>query len=237
MSCSTSEAVSRATCSAGRGDTVSVALVRHGATDWTEEGRLQGRTDVPLNVRGRSQAVAVAERLAGERWDALYTSPLARAAETARIIGEAVGLTPVVETGLVERAFGARSGLTRSEQDRLFPAGRPVPGEESWTALVRRTRRALARFVCRHPGGRVIAVTHGGVIRAALHMVEAAGAEGNAGAPPSTTDVPPGGSVVLSLALTPVSGRLEVISVRAGAGATERPGWPARAGSRSPGEG
>jgi broad specificity phosphatase PhoE len=67
-------------------------LVRHGETDWNAEGRLQGQTDRPLNDFGRRQARQLAEQLESEELEAIYSSDLARARETAKIVGERLGL-------------------------------------------------------------------------------------------------------------------------------------------------
>ncbi|HWX09771.1 MAG TPA: histidine phosphatase family protein, partial [Gaiellaceae bacterium] len=81
-------------------------LVRHGETDWNAEGRLQGHTDRPLNEHGRRQAHALAERLAGDDIAAVYASDLARARETAEILGAKLGLPVSRDAGLRERDWG-----------------------------------------------------------------------------------------------------------------------------------
>ena len=97
-------------------------LVRHGETDWNAAGRIQGCTDTPLNARGRAQAAALAEKLrSSERAEALYTSPLRRAAETAEIIGSALGLRPEPVEALREISFGVWEGCSWAEIQRRWP--------------------------------------------------------------------------------------------------------------------
>jgi probable phosphoglycerate mutase len=134
-------------------------LVRHGETDWNAEGRLQGHTDRPLNHYGRQQAKALAERLAGEGADAIYASDLARAKETAEIVGERLGLTVVVDPDLREKNWGNWEGLTGDERALVEFEG------ESTEAHRDRVLRAVRRIVERHPGQRVVVVTHGGSLR------------------------------------------------------------------------
>ncbi len=87
-----------------------VLLVRHGETDENASARFQGRIDTRLNARGREQSRALAEAVRGEGLLALYSSPLLRAQETARIVGEAIGLEPILDERLVEADAGAWSG-------------------------------------------------------------------------------------------------------------------------------
>ena len=83
------------------------ALVRHGQTDWNAERRLQGATDIPLNDVGRGQARDAVGVLAAYEWDAIVSSPLSRAAETADLIAEGLGLTVSRRVPeLTERSFG-----------------------------------------------------------------------------------------------------------------------------------
>src|SRR6476660_687129 len=94
-----------------------VLLVRHGETDDNAADRFQGRIDTPLNDRGREQSRALAATLAGEGLRALYTSPLARARETAAIVGALLGLEPVADERLMEADAGAWSGRLYAELD------------------------------------------------------------------------------------------------------------------------
>ena len=134
-------------------------LVRHGETDWNADGRLQGHTDRPLNEYGRRQARELASRLAGEGADALYASDLARARETAEIVGVELGLPVVLDADLRERNWGTWEGLTPSERDAVEFEG------ESHEEHRERIMRAVRRIAERHPGQRVVVVTHGGSMR------------------------------------------------------------------------
>jgi broad specificity phosphatase PhoE len=135
-------------------------LVRHGETDWNAEGRLQGHTDRPLNDHGRRQANALAERLAGEEpIAAIYASDLARARETAEIVGGRLGLPVVVDADLREKNWGNWEGLTGDERAAIEFVG------ESTDEHRERVMRAVRRIVERHPGQRIVVVTHGGSLR------------------------------------------------------------------------
>jgi uncharacterized phosphatase len=148
-------------------------LVRHGETDWNRQRRIQGSTDIPLNTTGRSQALATGTLLARRRWDAIVASPLSRAFETASIIATAVGLPePSVNNALVERNYGTAEGMTGREIDLRYPRGTEVPGRETREAVGARVIPALLEIAEAHPGGAVIVVSHGGVIRSVLTAVE-----------------------------------------------------------------
>lgn len=134
-------------------------LVRHGETDWNAEGRLQGHTDRPLNEHGRSQAKELAEKLAGDGADAIYASDLTRAKETAEIVGARLGLAVVIDADLREKNWGSWEGLTGDERVHVEFEG------ESTKEHRDRMVRAVQRIAERHPGQRVIVVTHGGSLR------------------------------------------------------------------------
>lgn len=134
-------------------------LVRHGETDWNADGRLQGQTDRPLSEFGRRQAKQLADELGDDEIDAIYASDLSRARETAEIVGERLGLTVALDAGLREKDWGTWEGLTSVERDRVEFVG------ETTEAHQERVLAALGRIAERHPGGRVLVVTHGGSMR------------------------------------------------------------------------
>ncbi len=149
--------------------TTRILLVRHGQSEWNASGRWQGRADPPLTDLGVEQAVAAGEALG--MVDAIVASTLRRAAHTAAILAEMVGVGPVEpEARLVERDVGVWTGLTLDEIDRRWPgdraARRPPQGYEDDATLLGRVFEALGALATRFAGGEVIAVTHGGVMHA-----------------------------------------------------------------------
>jgi len=134
-------------------------LVRHGETDWNADGRLQGHTDRPLSEFGRRQARQLAEDLADEKLGAIHASDLSRARETAEIVGERLGFAVELDPDLREKDWGTWEGLTPVERERVEFVG------ESTEAHQARVLGALRRIAERHPGGRVLVVTHGGSMR------------------------------------------------------------------------
>lgn len=150
------------------------SIVRHGQTDWNLQHRIQGSTDIPLNATGRAEAVAAAERLQNRRWDAIVTSPLLRAAESARIIAAELALNePQIVPALTERHHGAMEGLTFTERQQRFPDGVVVPGLETRRDVVDRVLAALATLAAGRAGQCVLVLSHGGVIGMLLrHLTE-----------------------------------------------------------------
>lgn len=136
-----------------------LVLVRHGETDWNAAGRLEGHTDRPLSEYGRAQARRLADELVGEELDALYASDLARARETAEIVGERLHLPVVLDPDLREKNWGTWEGLTSTERFGVELVG------ESTEQHQKRMLGALRRIAEQHPDGRVLVVTHGGSMR------------------------------------------------------------------------
>jgi alpha-ribazole phosphatase len=156
-------------------------LVRHGQTDSNLQGRWQGWDGVPLNQQGEWEAALTARRLAQteEAIAALYASPLRRAWQTAERIGEALNLRPVPHDGLKEMNFGRISGITLEEfQERYSDLHRrwtdkmdlsfAFPGGEQRAQFFQRVGEAIEGIVERHPDQKVMAVAHGGSLRACL---------------------------------------------------------------------
>jgi broad specificity phosphatase PhoE len=148
-------------------------LIRHGESIANAEGRLQGHLDVLLSDRGRRQADCLGEKLAPLGVEALYSSPLRRAAETAEIIGARLGLPVQEREPLMERNVGVLEGLTRDEIIAKFPRYMPartelrqieIEGFEQDEAFASRVRDILGSIIEAHAGQTVAVVTHGGII-------------------------------------------------------------------------
>lgn len=156
-------------------------LIRHGESTWNRERRIQGQLDPPLSELGRAQAQRLARRFSGRKIEALYTSDLLRASQTAEPISGALGVTSTPAPELREIFLGEWEGLNSEDIAARFPAAwdawtrEPswdlVPGGEGAAAFENRVEAAVHRLLERHPSGDVVAVTHGGVIQIALHHV------------------------------------------------------------------
>jgi probable phosphoglycerate mutase len=154
-------------------------LTRHGETDWNAQRRWQGHSDPPLNERGREQARELAAMLDGV--DVIYASDLARARETAEILGRRLGLEVRLDPRLRERSFGAWEGKTWDELEERFAEAldRWRAGEthgpddaEPYQDFSRRVESFLEDILARHPGEMVLVVGHGGSIRAIHALAE-----------------------------------------------------------------
>jgi len=141
---------------------IKILLVRHGETSWNLEGRFQGRSDVPLNQKGKEQANALAFALRGESLTAIYSSPLVRAKETARLIKAFHPSVPLYEEeGLSEMDLGEFEGIDGPrwvEQYAEFrtawkqnPASVRMPGGESLQEVQARAMSALERIAGSYP--------------------------------------------------------------------------------------
>ncbi len=152
---------------ATRGATTELLVIRHGQSTWNEEKRWQGQADPPLSDHGRQQAFVAAQSVG--QVDVIVSSPQARAAQTAGIIAEQIGVGPVqVLDGLEERGAGEWSGLTREEIDARWPGwvdseNRPN-GWEYDDVFVPRVMGAIERVAAEFAGATALVVCHGGVI-------------------------------------------------------------------------
>jgi probable phosphoglycerate mutase len=151
-------------------------VARHGQTDWNREHRWQGWADPPLNAAGRNQAAELGESLADRGIEVVVSSDLRRAAETAEIAAARLGLPVELDARLREVDVGEWSGLTSAEVEARYPEGyrRRRGGRTGWAegeelgAMAERVVSSLLEISARHPGQRVLVVTHGGPVRATL---------------------------------------------------------------------
>lgn len=153
-------------------------LVRHGATTATEEARFSGSTGAELSEQGRWQAARLGERLSHQNVTAVYSSPLSRALDTARIVAGHCRVEPVTRDALREIGHGHWEGMTRREVERQFgteyaaweadPFTFAPRGGESGVAVLARVLPVIREMVTAHPGEQVIVVSHKATLRLVL---------------------------------------------------------------------
>lgn len=149
-------------------------VLRHGRSEWNAAGRWQGHADIALDRTGELQAAEAAEVLG--TFDAVWSSDLRRAHRTAQIIAELLGIGPVrTDPGLREKQVGPWEGLTNDEVEERWPgflqSRRRPDGFEDDDDAARRVLAAIATIAAEHPGGELLAVSHGGVIRSARRFL------------------------------------------------------------------
>lgn len=163
--------------------TTTLMIIRHGETEWNHAQRFQGQGDSPLTESGRVQAKALAERLAG--WpvhiDALISSDLGRARETAGYLAAATGLALETDARLRERHYGPFEGLTIPEIKAAHPETYArfrsegpdfvLPGGESHRQHYERNRSFFEAYLATHPGTTAALVAHGGVLDSAFRFL------------------------------------------------------------------
>jgi 2,3-bisphosphoglycerate-dependent phosphoglycerate mutase len=149
-------------------------IVRHGQTEWNIKGIRQGHLDSPLTAKGVIQAHALGERLASEKFSALYSSDLGRAMQTAEAIAERTGHRIFTDARLRERHLGVFQGLNAIEIAERYPEERRllrtqgpdyvIPRGESMRQQVERNVAYLDELARKHAGETIVVVTHGGVV-------------------------------------------------------------------------
>ncbi len=150
--------------------TTYLILIRHGQTEWNREERFRGRVDIPLNETGKAQAHKIAARLANDNIDAIYSSPLQRAVQTAQPLAEVKHLQLSVEPGLNDISFGALEGLKVDEARQAFPEvidkwlNEPghckFPKGDSVKGLRTRLEETLDALTTKHPDQTIALVSH-----------------------------------------------------------------------------
>lgn len=151
-----------------------LGLFRHGQTDWNIDLRLQGTADIPMNQFGIEQVQRAASEIARQEWDLIISSPLGRAKQSAGIIASELGVTDVAETPLLlERAFGIGEGMLYDEWSKKFAHLDEIPGAESTKQVTLRAEQLLEHVQSELAGKRILAVSHGALIRFVLQVVTA----------------------------------------------------------------
>lgn len=162
--------------------------IRHGQTEHNADGRIQGQSESVLSELGWRQSRATAEALAAAPIEAVYSSPLRRALDGARLIGDRLGLAVQVDDRLKELNAGVFQGLSWDEVGVRYPeeAARwrshdpdyRIPGGESRRELMRRAAEVFAELQAR-TRGRAAIIAHGGILAAAFKALLGIPAERN----------------------------------------------------------
>lgn len=165
-----------------------ILLIRHGETEWNRMRRMQGHIDIALSEEGLLQARALGVALSSEKPDAIYASDLQRARMTAQTVADAHQMPLEIDIDLRERCYGAFEGLMYEEITQRYPQDfalwqardlhvRFPAGERAAETLQEfhdRSVNSVTRIARRHETGRIVIVTHGGVLdclyRAAVGM-------------------------------------------------------------------
>jgi len=157
----------------------SIFIFRHGETDWNREQRFQGHLDIPLNEKGREQARGLTPLLKDHAIEAILSSDLGRAVETAEIIAKALDIPVFKDERLREAHLGLAQGLTIDEIEKKFgnalfqrwkspllsDADISYPQGESGTQIYQRAQAAILHFLQTHHYKKIGVASHGGVIR------------------------------------------------------------------------
>ena len=149
---------------------VKIILIRHGETDWNKEQIFRGRIDVALNEVGLAQARAVQKFLKDVQISAIYSSPLSRALETARVVGEGRNCEVKIEEGFIDINFGRWQGLSHQKVKEDYkdlyemwltkPQVVTFPEGESLEEVQRRSMKALEKVIKKHSGETLAIVSH-----------------------------------------------------------------------------
>jgi broad specificity phosphatase PhoE len=159
-----------------------VVFIRPGETEWNRMGRWQGYVNIPLNEHGKQQARRLAQFIRPIGIEALYTSDLRRALDTAQILGETLGFTAIADVRLRERHIGLWQGLTVEEVQAWYPEEyaellkKPteyvIPGGESRVTVAQRMKAAFDDILAQTTALQTIGiVTHTTAIRALMSQI------------------------------------------------------------------
>lgn len=157
----------------------SLLVIRHGETDWNLSGRWQGHSDIPLNKNGLVQAQKLANRLSSWPIQAVYSSDLKRAAQTAAILAQEHGLEPTYDVAWRERNGGHFEGFTSAEFNQINSASIAQMSDKNWSPpggetnvqVAQRVLDAYHRIITLHEGQMVAIISHGGAMITLLSSI------------------------------------------------------------------
>ena len=155
-----------------------IMLIRHGETEWNILGKFQGSTDIPLSNEGIRQAFMLKERLKSD-FDYIFSSPLKRAYETAKILCDESGKQVSIAEEIREINFGEWEGLTVKGIAEKYPdifnqwrndkrEGKFCGGDMSTLNASIRAKNCIMEIANKHKGKKIVIVAHGGIIKAGL---------------------------------------------------------------------
>jgi probable phosphoglycerate mutase len=150
-------------------------MVRHGQTDFSRENRFCGSIDPPLNDIGKRMADALGAAYGTKGWTAIYCSPSTRARQTAEPLATRAGITPTLDEGLREIAYGEWESMRHEDVKAKWPdayaywsadtASRGTPGGETAFQVAARAAPVIERIRTKHTEGRILLVSHKATIR------------------------------------------------------------------------
>lgn len=166
-----------------------ILLIRHGETAWNAIRRLQGHLDIPLNDEGERQAAALGRALCDEELDAIISSDLQRARQTAQAIAAPRGMAVQIDRGLRERCYGAFEGMLYAEISQRYPVAyaawqardidarfpQGVHTAETLSEFAERAVGTITRIAREGKYRRVALVSHGGVLESAYRAAQGLG--------------------------------------------------------------
>ena len=145
-----------------------ILFTRHGTTDWNEKMLIQGRTEIPLNEKGREDAKKLAEKLKDTKIDLIYSSPLGRAVETATILRGERELEIIKDPRITEQFYGTMEGAPRSGeayQKQRASHFKRYPGGEGYLDVCQRVFNFFDELKEKYDGKTILVVAHGGMSR------------------------------------------------------------------------
>lgn len=147
-----------------------IYLIRHGETDWNAMGKVQGATNIPLNITGEQQAKKTRDYFKDKAIGVMISSPLIRAKRTAEIMIEHLDVPLIEMSEFVERCYGDAEGLTIEERLEKYPTG-DIPRLECRESLEKRVLKGINQILDKHANKTVLVVAHGAVINAILYAL------------------------------------------------------------------